>query len=478
VLRGPTRILLPLLAAALIGCTTTKVPFTDVSVPVPRLPFKWWQEDDLSKQPRDEAFRRLVQTLTWEYPYTEHKRINWQALEAEFLPRAEAAEAAKDDAAYYFVLRDFIERLRDANMNLTEIPEFLAQRYAGGYGLSLATLDDGRVFVRGLRPGGPAQLAGIDLMSEVVSWDGKPILQAVADAPMLWGGQPPATAESVSVQRHEGLVRAPIGSEAKLEFRPSGTLATRQASLTAVDEPWSALAKTTVRDTVTAETQSPVDYRVIEGDLGYVEVKFFSPSVTTPFPDRAFRNAMRHFNEQRVKGLIIDLRRNSGGLEDTAARMLGHFVTQPESFRTLSQYRPDTGQWEDVPSVALSIQTAEPLVHCPVVVLVHAQTSGSAETFAWGLRRFGRARIVGTSTTRGAAPGPEQEVTLPGGINLFYPTARWLGPEGEIRIESNGEGLGGVEPDVRIPMNETNFRSRHADGKDLSLGHAIQLLRE
>jgi carboxyl-terminal processing protease len=128
--------------------------------------------------------------------------------------------------------------------------------------------------------------------------------------------------------------------------------------------------------------------------------------------------------------------------------------------------------------VALSIQTAEPLVHCPVVVLVHAQTSGSAETFAWGLRRFGRARIVGTSTTSGAAPGPQQEVTLPGGINLFYPTARWLGPEGEVRIESNGEGLGGVEPDVRIPMNETNFRARHADGKDLSLGHAIQLLRE
>ncbi|MBI1321386.1 MAG: hypothetical protein GC168_20880 [Candidatus Hydrogenedens sp.] len=473
-----TSLLAPALVLALAGCTTTKVPFTDVTVPVPRMPFKWWQEDDLSQQLRSEAFRRLIQTLTWEYPYTEHKGIQWQALEARFLPRIQAADATDDNAEYYFALRDFAETLRDGNVSLSEKPEFLATKFGGGYGMTLGQLDDGRVMVRGIRAGFPAQLAGITAMSEILTWNGEPIGTAVLEAPMLWGGQPPTTAERAMLQRLEGITRVPVGTAATVEYRAAGSMARHTVNLTAMAEPWSALKKESVIDSVTTETQSPVRSEFLDGNIGYIEIRFFSPSVSTPFPERAFRNALREFNEKRVKGLIIDLRHNSGGLEDTATRMLGHFVTQPEMFRTLSQYRPDTGLWEDVPSVALSIQTAEPYVYCPVIVLVHGQTSRTAETFAWGLRRYARARLVGTSSTRGAAPSTEQEVVLPGDISFFYPTSRWLGPEGNIRIETDAYGGGGLEPDVRVPMNEANFKAKYLDERDISLGQAIKMLNE
>jgi carboxyl-terminal processing protease len=99
--------------------------------------------------------------------------------------------------------------------------------------------------------------------------------------------------------------------------------------------------------------------------------------------------------EQGVEGIIIDLRRNGGGLLDEAIRMTGLFidyapVVQVKDRRNRVKVLPDSPK-----------NHPKPIYDGPLIVLTSRFSASASEIFAGALQNYGRALIVGDSSTHG-----------------------------------------------------------------------------
>ncbi len=470
-MRRPNLPRLFILSALLFsGCATTTLPLVPIPVPIPRIAFLGGDDLDYSRRDWPDACHKLADRMREEYAHTELKGINWDTLTAELVQRAETAQQAKDKSAYYAALRSFAESLRDANLDLTIDSQILSGACGSGYGLELAQLDDGRVLVARLYPEGPAALAGVPSLAEVVAWDEQPIAQAIEASPMLWAGAPPATDAARHAARIARITRAPEGTTANLTLRVAGE-ADRTVVLVATEQHWEPLHNEGLLTALDVETGTILDSRDLGDGVGYIDVHRFSPTLTAPFPGRAFRMALESLKNAGAAGLIIDLRGNFGGLDEFAAEFAGYFAAEPAPYRDLALYNRRSNTFEVDEDLALALTPQPEPIVLPTLVLVDPETSGPAEMLAWTLQRSGAARVVGVAATEGAAPVPDRTVDLPEGYRLVYPLARWLAPDGSTPVETTASGQGGVVPDLKVPVTEETLRARRG-GDDPELDFA------
>ena len=85
--------------------------------------------------------------------------------------------------------------------------------------------------------------------------------------------------------------------------------------------------------------------------------------------------------------------------------------------------------------------------------MVGPSCASACEFFAYALTREDRATVVGQYGTY-AIGGGWSPTYLPEGITFALPTNRKIAPDGSIVVEGTG-----IQPDIRIPVDETNFAS-------------------
>ena len=176
-----------------------------------------------------------------------------------------------------------------------------------------------------------------------------------------------------------------------------------------------------------------VRFEVIEPGYGYLRISQFSE---TTGPDIA--NALRALVEQaggRLRGLVLDLRNNPGGVLDAAVEVSDAFlengiIVTAEGRSKESRFRMDA--------------TAGDLtLGAPIVVLVNEGSASASEIVAGALRDNGRAKLIGQRTF---GKGSVQTVMpLSDGQALKLTTSRYYTPSGVSIHES------GIEPDVELP---------------------------
>ncbi len=459
------------LGALVPGCATTTIPLVPIPVPIPRISFLGGDDLDYSRKDWAEACGKLVERMREEYPYTELKGIAWDALGAELQARAGRAEESRDREAFYAALRWFAESLRDGHIGLTVDNDLLGEQFGGGYGIEVAQLDDGRVMVSKVIGGGPAAAVGVQPFVEVVAWNGLPIAEAAAKAPMLWAGHPPATDAARAEARLQGLVRGRVGAQAKVVFR-SGASPNWEVALVATEQDWAALDTEGLLSALEVDTGSVLEHRLVNGDVGVIKVHQLAPTLTAPFPGRAFRNALQEFQQQEARGLVLDLRGGSTGLDEFGAEFASYFAGGDAVYRELAVYNRKSGTFEADAGTRVNYTPQETRFEGAVVVLVDADTSHSAEMLAWSLQQQAHARVAGTVTS-GVTPVPERTVSLPGGYSFTYPTARWLAADGQTPVEAKADGKGGVMPDLPVARDEATLRGAESGGDpvlDLAVG--------
>ncbi|MBI5537960.1 MAG: PDZ domain-containing protein [Deltaproteobacteria bacterium] len=130
-----------------------------------------------------------------------------------------------------------------------------------------------------------------------------------------------------------------------------------------------------------------VESRVIEGSgVGYVRIKQFQ-SGTVGELDSAL--ASIHRNEPKLRGLVLDLRSNPGGLLDQAAKVADRFLQGGIIVTTVSASEPRDEKVAKGPGT-------EP--DYPLVVLVNSSSASASEIVAGALKNHNRAVIVGDRT--------------------------------------------------------------------------------
>lgn len=483
VCRVPWAVLLLLAATVFAACTTARVPIVNIPIPVPdipvpdiRLPFFNKSDEDFSRMGWFEAFEAMHIKLAREYPFTEHKAVNWEAIHAQVAPKIGTAEVKKDSDAFYLAMREYAYAIPDGNMGVYDDDGVRARQIGGGYGLSVIRLDDGRVIAYVLEEDGPAAQAGMQWGAEVLSWNGQPIDVALAAVPVIWAKRPPATEEGRRIERLRFLTRAPEGTNAEIAFRNPDAAEPVSATLTARADGYSALDKTYANREEISEFDSPIQSGVLDGNVGYIKVHFLAPTVNAPFPANAFRAALQDLMHKHVTGLVVDLRGNSGGANELVPRMVGHFFQEAGLYENLAVWNKKHKEIRTEKEGSLQIKPEQPYYGGNIAVLVDDETFNAAEGFAMAFKRVPNAKVVGVYGTHGSFALAGGYADLPGDRAIYYPIGRSLDAQGAIQLESNAAGEGGVVPDIRVPLTPETVRTMWVDGQDLVLQQACQAL--
>ncbi len=198
-----------------------------------------------------------------------------------------------------------------------------------------------------------------------------------------------------------------------------------------------------------------VDSRPLGDGVGYVRIKQFQSSTAEEL-DAALESLR---GRGRLKGLVLDLRGNPGGLLDQAAKIADRFLDRGVIVATV-------GHSEGREEKTASRRGTEP--NYPIVVLTNNSSASASEIVAGALKNHGRAVIVGQRTF---GKGTVQLVfprISPDGAALKLTIAQYLTP-GDFSIQGVG-----VTPDIELdPMTADElemdlFRSDGFSERDLS----------
>lgn len=460
------------------GCTTARIPVTGIEVPLLDIPLPaiLRGQNDLRSRTWTKAFQILHERIGREYAYTDRKGIDWDGLYTAIAPEVAAAEAEKDRDRWYRALRSYVHSIPDGNVQIDANEDLRLADEGASVGLSLAQLEDGSILVSGLVPGGPAEGAGMAWGATLLTWDDRPIGEALDQTSLIWADAPAATPWMRREQQLMWLPRAGEGEACRVTYQNPGAAGPGSATLECVADDYESLLLYRPLWEPVELFSSPVSHKDLAGGLRYVRLAAIAPTLSTPFPVRDFRSAIRAAIDANVPGLVLDLRGTQGGDASLVSKFLSSFVTEPAFYELPGVWNDDESVFQVKEDKTEMVEPQLPAYEGPVVVLVDGYTMGPAESIARFLQGRENVRVCGFSGTYGSPGTPTVELTLPGGYMIYYPARQSLGEDGQPLGVTDHDGNGNVQPDERLPLDQASALAVYQDHEDVVLEHAIALL--
>ena len=205
---------------------------------------------------------------------------------------------------------------------------------------------DGSVLVAAPIAGSPAEKAGIRPNDKIVQIDGENV-------------------SSMDTQQVQNKIKGEEGTKVTLMVYRQSTGETLELEL-----------ERTQIETTTVEGE------MLEGEIGYIQI--------TGFKEKTYEQFMQCYTDlqkQDMKGLIIDLRNNLGGLVDVVSKIADELVPEGTLVYTIDKQ----GNRQDTVSDAKCIEI-------PLVLLVNEYSASSSEILAGAVQDMGVGKLVGTQT--------------------------------------------------------------------------------
>ncbi len=190
---------------------------------------------------------------------------------------------------------------------------------------------------------------------------------------------------------------------------------------------------TIVRDIIPLKS---VRHEVLEEKIGYVRISQFNEETASDF-EKAIQK-LHVLNKAPLKGLIVDLRNNPGGLLDQAVKVADKFITSGVIVSIEGRNKEQ--------KMKFTAHRDGTLEDYPLVVLVNGGSASGSEILAGALQDHERALILGTKTF---GKGSVQTIfPLKDGSGLKLTTARYYTPNGKS-IQAMG-----ITPSIIVPYSE------------------------
>ena len=235
-------------------------------------------------------------------------------------------------------------------------------------------------------------------------------------------------------------MRGPVNSKIKLTIMRKGQ-----------DKP---IEVTIVRDVIRVKS---VRSHAEGDDVGYIRITQFSEQ-TTEGLKKAISDLTSQLGSDKIKGFVVDLRNNPGGLLDQAISVSDAFLDKGEIVSTRGRNAEETQRF--------NAHAGDLTKGKPVIVLINGGSASASEIVAGALQDQKRATLVGT---RSFGKGSVQTIMPLGAGNgaLRLTTARYFTPSGRS-IQAKG-----IEPDIKVLQEvPSDLKARtDAEGEASLRGH-------
>jgi carboxyl-terminal processing protease len=192
---------------------------------------------------------------------------------------------------------------------------------------------------------------------------------------------------------------------------------------------------------------SSVKSHLVGDDIGYVRITSFNEQT-----DTGLENAMKSLKQQageKLRGVVVDLRNNPGGLLDQAVAVANDFLDQGEIVSTRGR-RPEDAQRYDA-------RPGDLAKGLPLAVLINGGSASASEIVAGALKDHHRAVLLGT---RSFGKGSVQTIIpLPGHGAMRLTTARYYTPSGRS-IQALG-----IQPDIVVSAAKIEHAPKPGEAK-------------
>ncbi|WP_458355118.1 lmo1851 family serine protease [Peribacillus frigoritolerans] len=253
---------------------------------------------------------------------------------------------------------------------------------------------DGQIMVVSPIKGSPAEKAGVKPNDIILSVDGKSV---------------------------EGL----SSSEAVLKIRgEKGTKVDLSISRAGESEP---IKLTIKRDTIPIET---VYAEMLDDGVAKIQVTSFSEHTV-----QELKTALEEMSKKDMKGLVLDLRGNPGGLLDQAIEMASLFIPNGEVVLQVEERSGKKDVYKSENDGELKI---------PVVVLIDDGSASASEIVAAAVSESADIPLIGVKSFGKGTVQTAQD--FEDGSNFKYTAAKWLTPEG------NWIHKKGIKPDITVKL--------------------------
>jgi carboxyl-terminal processing protease len=277
------------------------------------------------------------------------------------------------------------------------------------------------IFVTSIDPGSGAASAGIRPGDEVVAVNGVPpmVNGMVSDGVVAW------------------LMTASPEHPVQLTLRRPVTGQT---------------FATTVKPVAFPQQQPRVQAKLLPGDIADVTI----PSFYSGVADDVFHAIADLRENATLRGIILDLRGNGGGVGPEADRLLSAFV-----------HGRTTSYWCDAHDHCTANHSDDivPLLNLPLVALTDRTCASACESFSSTVKDLHLGNLVGTRTAGGVS-GPSRPYLLDDNSQLLLPFLHELAANKEV-IDTIG-----VAPDYAAPMTAADLSA----GRDPGVAKALTLL--
>lgn len=320
----------------------------------------------------------------------------------------------KSDADANVAINTMLESLDDPYSRYLDKKDYAEQNTSidskiTGIGVNISSLG-GKTYVVGVIEGTPAFSAKLKPGDILIKVNGKSI-------------------SGMKVSEVADIVRGPEGTSVTLTLLRNKKIITRKI----------------VRKEIKIKTvKSSVDK-----NIGYIQIISFIGS-TTP---EEFVNALE--KTDKAKGLIIDLRGNTGGLLPNAVSIANMFIDKG----TLVSIVGRNGYKRNIYA-----QNSDYVINKPMLILVDGGSASASEILSGALKDYHKAKLVGTRTF---GKGMVQKIIpMPNETGLNLTIAKYLTPSGH---DINKKG---IAPDIEVKFTEQDALLRH----DVQLNKAKAIL--
>lgn len=261
------------------------------------------------------------------------------------------------------------------------------------------TIDNGKLVIVAPIKNTPAEKAGLKPRDQIIKIDGESL-------------------EGLDLYEATTKIRGEKGTVVTLEIMRPGAGKSFQVELTREEVP----ILTVFSDIKESNGKK----------IGYLEITSFSEGTA-----QDFRNELLKLEEEKIEGLIIDVRGNPGGMLQSVEDILQQLVTDKKPYVQIEERNGNKNPYFS------NLKQRKPY---PITVLIDEGSASASEILAGALKEVEGYHLVGVRTFgKGTV---QQAIPLEDGSNVKLTMFKWLTPDGNWIHEK------GIEPTIEVKQPE------------------------